>query len=322
MRTVKALLAGLGLMVAVPGTLAAQDYPKQPIQIVVPFTAGGNTDAIARLLADRMQTSLKQPVTVMSRPGAGTNIGAAYVAGSEPDGHTLLLNAPASFVINQFIYNSLPYDPDTAFAPICLAAQFPNVLVVHPSVGVKSIQELIDKAKANPGKIQYAIAGIGATSHLSAALFSEMAGIDTVAIPYKGTSQSLPDLVAGRVAFTIDNLGPILPFIKSGQLIALGVSTKNPVSLLPGVPTIDSVLKGYELASWNVLAAPAKTPPEVLNVLGKECDRIVNLPEVAEKMRSFGSEPVGGTPERTVEFLKAERPRWQAAIKAAKIPKQ
>lgn len=318
--SIAAIAAGLAVSASV--ALAASDYPKQMIQIVVPFTAGGNTDSIARLLAERMQVSLKQPVTVVSRPGAGTNIGAAFVANSEPDGYTLLLNAPASFVINQFIYKSLSYDPDTAFAPICLAARFPNVLVVHPSLGVKTIQQLIDKAKASPGKIEYAIAGIGATSHLAGALFAEMAGINVTAIPYKGTSQSLPDLVAGRVAFTIDNLGPILPFVQSGQLIALGVSTKEPVALLPGVPPINSVLKGYELSSWNVLAAPAKTPKDVVSVLGKECDRIVKLPEIAEKMRSFGSEPVGGTPEQTAAFLKSERSRWEAAIKAAKIPKQ
>src|SRR5689334_5141034 len=255
-QTTLAFLATL-LIAGSPAT-AASNFPSRTMQLVVPFTAGGNTDTIARLLAEHMQDSLKQPVTVVNRPGAGTNIGAASVASSEPDGYTMLLNAPASFVINQFIYSSLSYDPDTSFAPACLAAQFPNVLVVHPSVGVKTIQELIDKAKASPGKIEYAIAGIGATSHLSGALFAEMAGIDVVAIPYKGTSQSLPDLVAGRVAFTIDNLGPILPFIKSGQLIALGVSTKDPVSLLPGVPPINSALEGYELSSWNLLALPAR----------------------------------------------------------------
>ncbi len=322
MRILPAAAAIAGLFASGPASFAASDYPKQPIQIVVPFTPGGNTDTIARLLAERMQVSFKQPVNVVNRPGAGTNIGAASVAVAEPDGYTMLLNAPASFVINQFIYNSLSYDPDTAFAPACLAAEFPNVLVAHPSVGVKTIQELIDKAKANPGKLEYAIAGIGATSHLSAALFSEMAGVDAVAIPYKGTSQSLPDLVAGRVAFTIDNLGPILPFIKSGQLVALGVSTKEPVSLLPGVPPIHSVLKGYELNSWNLLALPAKTPKDIVDLVSKECNRIVHLPEVTAKMRSFGSEPVGGTPEKMAEFLKSERVRWQAAIKAAKIPKQ
>jgi tripartite-type tricarboxylate transporter receptor subunit TctC len=149
-----------------------------------------------------------------------------------------------------------------------------------------------------------------------------MAGIDVVAIPYKGTSQSLPDLVAGRVAFTIDNLGPILPFIKSGQLIALGVSTPEPLALLPEVPPIGTVLKGYDLSSWNVLAMPAKTPADIVSLVGRECDRIVRLPAVAETMRSFGSEPVGGTAEEAVQFMKSERPRWEAAIKAAKIPKQ
>jgi tripartite-type tricarboxylate transporter receptor subunit TctC len=192
MRVPSVAAIAAGLVISTSISFAALDYPKQPIQIVVPFTPGGNTDTIARLLAERMQASFKQPVTVINRPGAGTNIGAASVAASDPDGYTMLLNAPASFVINQFIYNSLSYDPDTAFAPVCLAARFPNVLVAHPSVGAKTIKELIDKAKANPGKIEHAIAGIGATSHLSGALFAEKAGIDTVAIPYKGTSQSLP----------------------------------------------------------------------------------------------------------------------------------
>ncbi len=301
---------------------ATTDYPKQAIQIVVPFTPGGNTDLIARILAERLQASFKQPVTVINRPGAGTNIGAATVASSPPDGYTMLLSAPASFVINQFIYTNLTYDPDKAWAPVSVAAQFPNVLVVHPSLGVKSIEELIRKAKAKPGKINYATAGIGATSHLSGALFAEMAGIEVNAIPYKGTSQSLQDLVAGRVPYTIDNLGPILPFIRSGQLLALGVSTKEPVSLLPGVPPIETVLKGYALSSWNVLAMPAGTPKDIVEKVSAEVHRIVHIPEVAEKMRSFGSEPMGGTPAQVADFLKSERVRWEAAVKAAKIPKE
>ncbi len=300
---------------------ATTDYPKQAIQIVVPFTPGGNTDLIARILAERLQAAFKQPVTVINRPGAGTNIGAAAVASSPPDGYTMLLSAPASFVINQFIYSNLSYDPDKAWAPVSVAAQFPNVLVVHPSLGVKSIEELIRKAKAERG-INYATAGVGATSHLSGALFAEMAGIEVNAIPYKGTSQSLQDLVAGRVPYTIDNLGPILPFIRSGQLLALGVSTKEPVSLLPGVPPIGSVLKGYALSSWNGLAMPAGTPKEVVEKVSAEVHRIVHLPEVAEKMRSFGSEPMGGTPAEVADFLKSERVRWEAAVKAAKIPKE
>lgn len=319
-RSIAAILAALlGL---VTPTLAATDYPKEPIQIVVPFTPGGNTDLIARLIAERLQASFKQPVTVVNRPGGGMNIGSASVANSRPDGYTMLLGAPGSFVVNQFIYTNLTYNPDTAWAPVSLAARFPNVLVVHPSLGVKSIQELIAKAKAEPDKINYAIAGVGATSHLCGALFAEMAGIEVNAIPYKGTSQSLQDIIAGRVPYTIDNLGPILPFIKSGQLIALGVSTTDPVSLLPEVPPIATVLKGYSLSSWNVLAMPAGTPKEIVEKVSAEVDRIVHLPDVADKMRSFGSEPVGGTPDEVAAFLKDERVRWEAAVKAAKIPKE
>ena len=299
----------------------AGDYPDRAIQLVVPFTAGGNTDTIARLLADQMQLTLKQPVVVLNKPGAGTNIGAAYVATSDPDGYRMLLNAPASFVVNQFIFKNLEYDPDTAFAPVCLPARVPNVLVVHPSLGVSTIQQLIDKIKANPGTIQYATAGIGTTSHLAAALFAAMAGLDTSGVPYRGTAQSVLDVVAGRLAFTIDNIGPLLPFVKSGDLIALGVSTKEAVEALPEVPPINTVLKGYELSPWNVLVMPAKTPSEILQQVGRECDRIVHLPEVADKIRLIGSEPVGGSPESTAEFLKAERPKWEAAIKAANIPK-
>lgn len=320
MRTL--LLAGLAAACLASPALGATDYPRQAMQIVVPFTPGGNTDLIARILAERMQASFKQPVTVINRPGGGTNIGAAMVASSRPDGYTMLLGPPAPFVINQFIYSNLSYDPDSSFAPVSLVAQFPNVLVVHPSLGVKSIKELIDKAKASPDTINYAIAGVGATSHLSGALFAEMAGINVNAIPYKGTSQSLQDLITGRVAYTIDNLGPILPFIRTGQLLALGVSTQEPVSLLPGVPPIDTVLKGYALSSWNVLAMPAGTPKEIVDKVSAECERIIRIPEVAENMRSFGSEPFGGTPDQVAAFLKSDRVRWEAAVKAAKIPKE
>jgi tripartite-type tricarboxylate transporter receptor subunit TctC len=321
-RLERGAVVAVSALLSVTTPLAAGGYPDRAIQIVVPFTAGGNTDTIARLIADKLQDSLKQPVVVVDKPGAGTNIGAEYIATSPPDGYRMLLNAPASFVINQFIFNQLQYDPDTAFAPVCLPARVPNVLVVHPSLGVKSIQELIDKIKANPGTIQYATAGIGTTSHLSGALFAELAGLNTSAVPYKGTSQSVTDLVAGRLGFTIDNLGPLLPFIKSGQLIALGVSTNAPVDVLPGVPPINTVLKGFELSPWNALVMPAKTPDDIVHLIGRECDRIVHLPDVAEKIRELGSDPIGGTPEELAELLKAERPKWEAAIKAAKIPKQ
>jgi tripartite-type tricarboxylate transporter receptor subunit TctC len=310
------VLTGLGFAPAF-----SDDFPNHPIEIVVPFPPGGNTDLLARLLADGLQNSLRQPVAVINRPGAGTNIGAESVANSKPDGYTMLISAPASFVVNQFLYPSLAYDPDKSFSPVSLVAQFPNVLVVHPSVGVYSIQELIKQAKENPSKISFASAGIGTSSHLAGMLFAEMAGIDVLHVPYKGTSQSLQDLVAGRVAYTIDNLGPILPFIQSRQLIALGVSTTEPVSLLPGVPPIASVLPGYSLSSWNVLAVPAGTPKDVVDKLSAASNEVLHRPGVIAKARSFGSEVVGGTPDSVAAFLKEERGRWEAAVKAAKLDK-
>lgn len=300
---------------------SAADFPNRPMEIIVPFPPGGNTDLLARLLADGLQRELKQPVAVLNKPGAGANIGASYVANSKPDGYTMLISAPASFVVNQFLYPSLSYDPDTSFSPVSLVAQFPNVLVVHPSLGVKSIQELIAKAKAEPGKISFASSGVGTTSHLAGMQFAESAKINVLHVPYKGTSQSLQDLIAGRVGYTIDNLGPILPFIQSKQLIAVGVSTAQPVSLLPGVPPISSVLPGYSLSSWNVLAVPAGTPKDVVEILSKASDKVLHAPEVVEKAKSFGSEVVGGTPESVVKFLKEERVRWEAAVKAAKLDK-
>ena len=300
---------------------SATEFPTRPMEIVVPFPPGGNTDLLARLLADGLQRELGQPVAVVNKPGAGTNIGAGYVARSNPDGYTMLISAPASFVVNQFLYPSLPYDPDHSFSPVSLVAQFPNVLVVHPSVGAHTIKELIEKAKANPGKIAFASSGIGTTSHLAGMAFAEMAKINVLHVPYKGTSQSLQDLITGRVGYTIDNLGPILPFIQSKQLIALGVSTEASVSLLPGVPPIASVLSGYSLSSWNVLAVPAGTPNDVVAKLSAASDKVLHTPEVMAKARSFGSQVVGGSPQSVVAFLKEERVRWEGAVKAAKLDK-
>ncbi|MGB6535270.1 MAG: tripartite tricarboxylate transporter substrate binding protein [Xanthobacteraceae bacterium] len=321
MRLFAVIVAVLSLAGIARGAADVTDYPTRKIEIVVPFPPGGNTDLLARILAEKLQASFKQPVIIVNRPGAGTNIGAAYVAHSNPDGYTALISAPAALAVNQYLYAHLEYDPVTSFSPVSLVATFPNVLVVHPSLGVKTIQELIDKAKAHPGQINFASAGIGSTSHLAGMLFAEMANIKVVHVPYKGTSESLQDLLAGRVAYTIDNLGPILPFIQSGQLMALGISTKKPAALLPNVPPINSVLPGFQLSSWNVLAVPAGTPKDVVAKLSAACDRVLHIPTVVEKARAFGSEPVGGTPEEVDAFLKEERVRWKAAVKAANLSK-
>lgn len=315
-------LAAAGVAVMLPAFGVAQGtYPNRPVQIVVPFPPGGNTDILTRLMAEHYTQSFKQPFTVVSKPGAGANIGAAAVANSEPDGYTLLMAPPATHVINQYLYASLPFDPEKSFAPITMVARFPNVLVVHPSLGVKSVQELIAKAKASPGKIDYATSGIGSTSHLSISLFLALAGVEMNHIPYKGTSQSLQDLVAGRVGLMIDNLGPILPFIQSGHLLALGVSTSTPVSLLPGVPPIGSTVQGYEASSWNALSAPAGTPAEIVTKLSTEANAILRKPDVIERFRAIGSEPVGGSPADVQKFFAEERVRWKRAVEMANLQK-
>jgi tripartite-type tricarboxylate transporter receptor subunit TctC len=202
-----------------------------------------------------------------------------------------------------------------------MVARFPNVLVVHPSLGVKTIQELIDKAKANPDKIDYATSGVGTTSHLSISLFLAMADIKMNHVPYKGTSQYLQDLITGRVSMGLDNLGPILPFIQSGQLLALGVSTADPVSLLPSVPPIGTVVKGYEASSWNALSAPGATPVDIINKLSGEANVILRKPEVIDRIRAIGSEPVGGTPAEVQKFFVEERARWKRAVDVANLQK-
>jgi tripartite-type tricarboxylate transporter receptor subunit TctC len=304
------------------GAAGAQgNYPSHQVQIVVPFPPGGNTDILTRVMADQYSAAFKQPFTVVNKPGAGANIGAAFVANSDPDGHTLLMAPPATHAINAYLYNTLPFDMEKSFAPITVVARFPNVLVVHPSLGVRSIEELIAKAKANPGKIDFATSGVGSTSHLCISLFMALAGVEMNHIPYKGTSQSLQDIITGRVSLMIDNLGPILPHIKSGALLALGVSTAEPVALLPGVRPIGAVVPGYQASSWNALSAPAKTPPAIVERLSTEARAILRRPEVTERIRAIGSEPVGGTPEEVQKFFVEERMRWKRAVDVAKLQK-
>jgi tripartite-type tricarboxylate transporter receptor subunit TctC len=321
-RAVLVRCAASVLVLTAVGIANAQgNYPDRPAQIIVPFPPGGNTDILTRVMADQFTTAFKQPFTVTNKPGAGANIGAGFVASSEPDGYTLLMAPPATHAINAYLYNTLPFDMEKSFAPITMVAQFPNVLVVNPSLGVKSIEELIAKAKAEPGKIDFANSGVGSTSHLCISLFMAMAGIQINHIPYKGTGQSLQDLITGRVPATIDNLGPILPHIKSGALIALGVSTATPVAVLPGVRPIGAVVKGYQASSWNALSAPAKTPREIVSKLSVEANAILKKPEVVEKFRAIGSEPIGGTPNEVERYFVEERVRWKQAVEVAKLQK-
>jgi tripartite-type tricarboxylate transporter receptor subunit TctC len=315
----QAIFAILTALLGLASPAAAQtDYPTRPVQVIVPFVAGGNTDLIMRVLSDQLAAAMGQPFTVVTKPGAGANIGAAFVASSEPDGYTLLITPPGPLAINEHLYPSLAFDPVKSFAPVVLVASFPNVLVVPPSLGVTSIRELIDKARANPGQLDYASGGVGSSGQLSSVLFLAMAKLDVNHVPYKGTGQSLADVIAGRIAMTIDNLGPILPFIESRQLLPLGVTTRREVSLLPGIAPIGEVVPGYEASSWNAIMAPAATPRNVVDKLNTEINRVLAKNDVRDKLRSFGTEPAGGTVEELAAFIAQERVRWKQAVELSR----
>ena len=307
-----AVIAGLA-----PGAVSAQDWPAKPVRVVVPFAVGGTTDITARLIAEQLTQGLKQSFIVENRGGAGGNIGATEVARAAPDGYTFLMGTPGTQAINQFLYPKMPYDTLKDFAPVSFVVRVPNVLVVHPGVGVKTIAELIARAKARPGGMSYGTPGNGSTGHLSTELFKSRAGIFVTHIPYRGSGPMLLDLMAGQIEMAIDNLPSAMPHIRSGKLVALGVTSAQRNSQLPEVPTIASALPGYVAESWFVLVAPAGTPPTIVSRLSTEVDRILRKPDVIERFKGLGAEPVGGTPDQLAQFIVGETRKWQQVVKAS-----
>jgi tripartite-type tricarboxylate transporter receptor subunit TctC len=291
------------------------DYPAKPVRYIVPFAPGGTTDILARIMAEHFGQAFKHPFLVENKAGAGGNLGAAEVARAAPDGYTILMGTPGTQAINQFLYSKMPYNTEKDFVPVVFVAAVPNVLVVHPSLGVKSLKELIDRARAKPGSINYATPGPGTTGHLSTELLKSMTKIDLVHVPYKGSGPALQDLLAGQVQMTIDNLPSAMAHIKSGKLIPLGVTTAKPVPSLPDVPPIASVAPGYEASSWFVTMAPAATPPAVIAKLNAEANKILARPEVKERFEQLGAVPVGGTPQDLGKFIAAETGKWKEAVR-------
>jgi tripartite-type tricarboxylate transporter receptor subunit TctC len=309
------------LTVALASVAQAQPWPAKQVRFVVPFAPGGTTDILARLLGQHLSESLGQPFVIDNRAGAGGNIGAAEVAKAPPDGYTIMMGTPGTQAINQFIYSKMPYDTQKDFAPVSFVARVPNVLVVHPGVGVKSLQELIAYARANPNKLNSASPGAGTTGHLSLELFKKLAGVQIQHVPYKGSGPALNDLIGGQVQMTIDNLPSALPHIQSGKLAALGVTTEQKVEVLPNVPTVSSVVPGYEASSWFVVVAPAGTPEPVVNRLSAEIDKTLKKPAVLERMKTLGADPVGGTPQALARHIAAETDKWRdvARLSGAKL---
>ena len=309
-----ALLLAAALACA-PAAWAQADWPSRPVRIVVPFAPGGTTDLTARIVAEQLTQALKQNFVVENKAGAGGNLGAAEVAKAAPDGYTFLMGTPGTQAINQFLYPKMPYDTAKDLVPVSFVVRVPNVLMVNPQVPAKNIKELIALLKAQPGKLSYGTPGNGSTGHLSTELFKTQAGVFVTHIPYRGSGPMLQDLAAGQVQMSIDNMPSALPLIQSGKLVALGVTSAQPVPQLPGVPPIASVLPGYEAEAWFVLVAPAGTPQPIIDKLSVEVDRILKKPDVAERFAKLGATPVGGTPKQLGDFIAAETRKWQKVVK-------
>ncbi|MFS8038601.1 Bug family tripartite tricarboxylate transporter substrate binding protein [Xanthobacter sp. AM11] len=297
---------------------AQQTFPDRPIRLVVPFAAGGSTDIVARIIAAKMSEILKQQVIVENRAGAGGNAGAAAVARAAPDGYTVLMGTVATHAINPALYTKMPYDPVKDFAPVSLLVNVPNVIVVHPSLNVKSVAELIALLKANPDKYDYASSGIGTPLHLSGALFESMAGVKMQHVPYKGAGPALLDVVAGQVKIMFDNLPSSIGQIRKGGVIGLAVTTKERSPAAPDMPTVsESGLPGYETYSWNAIFAPAGTPQAYIDILAKAGAQAVADPAVKARLADLSAVAVGSTPAELAAHVKAELAKWGPVVKAS-----
>jgi tripartite-type tricarboxylate transporter receptor subunit TctC len=309
---------GFGLA-ATPLFASAQAYPARPVKIVVPSAPGGGTDIVGRLLAQALGKSMGQNFFVENKAGAGNLIGIEAVGKAAPDGYTLLF-VPSTLVLNPILYKSAKYDPVKDFAPVSLAATTPNILVVHPSVKAGTLREFLQLAKAAPGKVNYASAGVGTSPHMSMELLASMAGVPIQHIPYKGTSPAVTDLLGGQVAAMFANALTVLPMIQAGRLRPLAVSGTKRLALLPDVPTVaEAGVPGYVSEQWYGLVAPAGTPPEIVRALHAQTVQALGTKEIRDKLLSEGAEPVGNTPQQFAEVIRDDLAKWTAVAKKAGI---
>ena len=306
------------LSLAMVFNAAAQGYPAKPIRFIVPYPAGGPLDTVARLLGSKLAESMKQPVVVDNKPGAGGNIGADFVAKSPPDGYTILMGAVATHAINPSLYASIPYDPVRDFIPVTQVASTPNVLVVNPSIPASNVREFIAYAKANPGKLNFGSGSTGSAGHLAGELFNTMAGVRMVHVPYKGAGPAMQDLVGGQIQLMFDNLASSLGQIKAGRVKALAVTTAKRTSLAPDLPTIsESGLPGFDISTWFGIFVPAKTPQPIVDKLHAELVRALAMPDVREAMIKLGAEPVGSSPQEFAAYIKSEADKYAKLVKAS-----
>jgi len=313
-------LVAIAALLVTAGVYAQSDYPSKPIRILLPFSPGGAGDLLGRLAGQRLQESWGAQVVVEPRPGAGGIVATELAAKAPADGYTLLI-VTVGHAVNPSLYSKLPYDTLKDLVPVALVARVPSVLVVHPSVPAKNAKELITLARSKPGELNYGTGGVATTAHVSAALLSSMTGIRMTHVPYKGAPVALLDLVGGRLDLMVDQILSSLPYVSSGRLRALAVTPAKRTPLLPRVPTLaESAVPGYEFTAWWMIAAPAKTPPQILERLNAELQKVGGDAAYRDRLAKLGADPAPplGT-AHAAAFLKSEIERWAKVVKAANI---
>ena len=304
------------------GAASAQQYPAKPVRVIVPSSAAGGTDIVARIIAPELSKRLGQQFVIDNRPGAGTMIGIELAAKSPADGYVLLM-VPATLAINSALYKKVPYDPVKDFAPITVAASSGSIIVVHPSIPVKTVKELIAFARTRPGQMNYASAGTGTYPHMTMELFLSMAKLKMAHIPYKGTGPAMIDMLAGHTAVMAGTMVTTVPQIRAGRLRGLGITTAERSPIAPEIPTVaEAGLPGFESTQWYALLAPANTPKDIVTRLHGEMTKILQQPEVKQRFAADGADVVANTPDQFAAYIKSELAKWEKVARNAGIEKQ
>jgi len=314
------LSAALAAVMAALAPAHAQTYPVKPVRVTIPFPPGQATDVIGRLVSQRLGESLGRQFVIDNKPGANGVIGIETVVQAPADGYTLLVTASGSLVINPSLYRNLSYEPSRDLAPIALLGMVPLVVVAHPSLPASTVAQLIALDKSRPGTLSYASSGPGSAQHLAMELFKWRTGMTPLHVPYKGSAPALADVVGGQVPLMFDTIASSLPLLNSGRLKAIAVGLAKRSVVLPKVPTMDEAgVKGFEVAGWSGMLAPAKTPPAIIRQLNTEVLRILGQEQVREKIVALGLEPAGNTPEEFAQFIKSETAKWAQAVKLSNV---
>lgn len=312
-----ATLALCAVVALAPAPADAQPYPNKPVRIIVPFGAGGTTDIMGRILAQKLSDALGQRFVIENKPGAGGNVGSDIVAKAPADGYTLGMGTVSSHAINATLYAKIPYNNLKDFAPISLMITQPNALVVTPSFPAKTLPEVVTALKAKPDGYSYASSGIGTSIHMAAELLKLMSGTQMTHVPYKSSSEVMTALISNEVQLAFDNLSSVVQHVQQGRLRIIGVTSRERSFLMPDVPSIHESLPGFEATSWTGFYAPAATPRSIVELLSRETQKAVRQPDVTERLRAMGATPVGNTPAEFTAFMEAETKKWADVVKAS-----